>query len=71
MRKTARLGGFFRAKVQTAVKPLRVAGDAVLIAPVSRRIPLQTGYFTGKFAIFGAQRPNLRLEGAALQLLVR
>jgi hypothetical protein len=44
-----------------------LAGDAVLIAPVSSLNSLQTGNFTGKFAILVAQRPVLRSENAAPQ----
>lgn len=33
---------------------IALAGDAVLIAPVSMLIPPLTGNFTGKFAISGA-----------------
>jgi hypothetical protein len=47
------IGGLFRRFLSGPPEHRRVAGDAVLIAPVSGRNSLQTGNFTGNFAEFG------------------
>jgi hypothetical protein len=47
-----------------------MAGDAVLTAPVSKQISLQTGNFTGNLAILAAGRPDHGPENVVLQRLL-
>jgi hypothetical protein len=50
--------------------PAWLAGDAVLIAPVSSQIPLLTGNFTGNFAILAPCEPISMQDTAVLQRFI-
>ncbi|WP_166298037.1 hypothetical protein [Bradyrhizobium sp. 2S1] len=59
-----------RLHFSNKINGLNMAGDAVLIAPVSKQDSLQTGNFAGKPAILAARRHDLWPKTAALQGLM-
>jgi hypothetical protein len=68
--KNPRLAGFSHHGKKILRKRDCVAGDAVLIAPVSKANSPLTGNFTGKFAISGLRDAPLKPKVAAIQRLL-